>query len=243
MVDGVEEIRKAVRKLIGQNIDQVSFYSTGGDSEENDRTTDMHFSMEEMKSIVNEARMAGLKVMSHAENLRATRIAVELGVDTIEHADTIRDGTELDEATCKKMAEKNIFICPTLSIFFVGAWGVKRIPEHTVNGWKRAIKNGVKILLGSDVFGDPDLPYGRGNIGEIKLLVDILGMTPLEAITSGTKYGAEACGLGEKLGTIEKGKLANILVLKEDPTDDIDILLDNQNIKYIIKEGNLVGEH
>ena len=62
-------------------------------------------------------------------------------------------------------------------------------------------------------------------------------MTPLEAITSATKYGAEACGMGDKVGTLEKGKLADIVVVEQDPTSDIDVLLNKENIKYVIKEG------
>jgi len=73
--------------------------------------------------------------------------------------------------------------------------------------------------------------------------VDLLGMTPLQAITSATKLGAEACGIDDKVGTIEKGKLADLLVVKENPSVDIDVLVRKENVKYIIKEGNLAVEH
>ena len=240
-VDGVEEIRKAIRKLLAQNVDHIKFVSTGSGMSEKDRPQDVHFSMEEMSTIVNEAHMVGLKVMCHATNLRAIKAVVELGVDTIEHCE-YAEGDDLDEETCKKMSKKNIFLTPTMAVHFTSPAAPKEIPEYLVNGWKRAIKNGVKILLGSDVWADPITPYGKQNIAEIKLLVDILGMTPLEAITSATKLGAEACGIGDKVGTIEKGKLADLLVAKKDPTSNIDILLNKENIKYIIKEGNLVVE-
>ena len=68
-------------------------------------------------------------------------------------------------------------------------------------------------------------------------------MTPLQAITSATKLGAEACGIDDKVGTIEKGKLADLLVVKENPSVDIDVLVRKENVKYIIKEGNLAVEH
>lgn len=197
--DGVEEIRKAIRKLVGQNVDHIKFFATGGGLWEKDRVEDMHFGLEEMRTIVDEAHMVGLKVMCHAENLQGIRAAVELGVDTIEHGDN-EEGCELDEETCQKMAEKNIFLTPTLSINFVGEWAEEGLPEYVINGWKRAI-------------------------------------------TSATKFGAEACGIDSRVGTIEKGKLADLLVLKKDPTRNIDILLDKGNIRYIMKEGNLVVEH
>jgi len=183
-----------------------------------------------------------LKVMCHAENLQSVKTLVELGVNSIEHGDN-EDGDELDEETCRKMAEKNIFLTPTLSIYFLGMEAGEELPQCLINGWKRAIKNGVKIILGTDAWADPITPYGKYNIGEIKLFVDILGMTPLQAITSATKFGAEACSIGDKVGTIEKGKLADLLVLKKDPSNNVDILLDKENIKYVVKDGSLAAEH
>ena len=109
-----------------------------------------------------------------------------------------------------------------------------------VRGLKRAKNNGVKILLGTDTWADSVTPYGKFNVGEIKLLVDVLEMTPLEAITTATKYGAEACGIGDQVGTVEKGKLADLLVVKRDPASNIDVLLEKKNIKYVIKEGVFV---
>ena len=240
-VDGVEEIRKAIRKLIGQNVDHIKFVSTGAGMSKNDRPEDVHFSMEEMRTIMDESNMVGLKVMCHTTNMKAIRAVVELGVNTIEHCQYAEED-DLNEELCKKMAEKNIFITPTMAVHFTGTAPAKEIPKYLVNGWKRAMKNGVKILLGSDVWGDPITPYGKQNIAEIKLLVDVLDMTPLQAITSATKFGAEACGISEKIGTIEKGKLADLLIVSKDPTNNIEILLNRENVKYIVKEGNLVVE-
>ncbi len=236
LVDGVEEVRKAVRRLIGQNVDHIKFWATGGGAWEKERTTDMHFSRAEMEVIMEEARMVGLPVMCHAESVESVKIAVDLGVRSIEHADD-DNGYELDDETCMKMAEKNIFITPTLAIFYLE--GEDILPSW-IRSLKRARKHGVKILLGTDAWADSVTPYGKFNISEIKLLVDVLGMTPLEAITAATKHGAEACGLGDKIGTVEEGKLADLLVVKEDPVSDIEVLLDRDNIRYVIKEGNFV---
>jgi len=74
-------------------------------------------------------------------------------------------------------------------------------------------------------------------------LVDVLEMTPLEAITAATKHGAEACGIGDKVGTVEKGKLADLLVVKKDPVSDIEVLLDKDNVRYVIKDGKFVVDH
>jgi imidazolonepropionase-like amidohydrolase len=236
LVDGVEEVRKAVRKLIGQNVDHIKFFATGGGSWAKERTTDMHFSRAEMEVIMEEAQRVGLPVMCHAESIESVKIAVELGVRSIEHADDDNE-YELDDETCQIMVEKNIFLVPTLCIFYFDLEEGEDILPSWINSLKRAKNNGVKLLLGTDTWADSATPYGKFNISEIKLLVDVLEMTPLEAITSATKYGAEACGIGDKVGTLEKGKLADIVVVKQDPTSDIDVLLNKENIKYVIKEG------
>lgn len=239
LVDGVEEIRKAVRKLIGQNVDHIKFWATGGGAWEKERTTDMHFSRAEMEVIMEEAQMIGLPVMCHAESIESVKIAVELGVRSIEHADD-DNGYELDDETCRKMVEKNIYLVPTLCIFYFDLEEGEDILPSWVRSLKRAKDNGVKMLLGTDTWADSVTPYGKFNISEIKLLVDILDMTPLEAITAATKYGAEACGIDDQVGTVEKGKLADLLVVKRDPASNIDVLLEKKNIKYVIQEGVFV---
>jgi len=236
LVDGVEEVRKAVRKLIGQNVDHIKFFATGGGAWRLDQAPDSHFSRAEMEVIVEEAHRVGLPVMCHAESVEAVKIAVELGVRSIEHADD-DNGHELDDETCRKMVEKNIYLVPTLCIFYFDLEEGEDILPSWINSLKRAKKHGVKILLGTDTWCDDVTPYGKFNISEIKLLVDVLDMTPLEAITSATKYGAEVCGIGEQVGTLEKGKLADLLVVKQDPVSNIDVLLDKENVKYVIKEG------
>lgn len=236
LVDGVEEARKAVRKLIGQNVDHIKFFATGGGAWRLDQAPDMHFSRAEMEVIVEEAHRVGLPVMCHAESVETVKIAVELGVRSIEHADDDH-GFELDDETCRKMVEKNIYLTPTLCIFYFDLEEGEDILPSWINSLKRAKEHGVKMLLGTDAWCDDAAPYGKFNISEIKLLVDVLGMTPLEAITSATKYGAEVCGIGDKVGTLEKGKLADIVVVKQDPISNIDVLLNKENIEYVIKEG------
>ena len=242
LVDGVEEVRKAVRQLIGQNVDHIKFWATGGGAWEKERATDLHFTRAEMEVIMEEAGMVGLPVMCHAESVESVKIAVDLGVRSIEHADD-DNGYELDDETCLKMVEKNIFLTPTLAIFYFDLEEGEDILPSWVRSLKRAKKHGVKILLGTDAWADSATPYGEFNISEIKLLVDVLEMTPLEAITAATKHGAEACGIGDKVGTVEKGKLADLLVVKKDPVSDIEVLLDKDNVRYVIKDGKFVVDH
>ena len=242
LVDGVDEVRKAVRQIIGQNVDHIKVWATGGGASEKERATDMHFTRDELEVIVEEAGMVGLPVMCHAESVESVKMAVELGVRSIEHADD-DNGFELDDETCRKMVEKDIFLTPTLAIFYFDLEEGEDILPSWIRSLKRARKHGVKILLGTDTWADSATPYGKFNISEIKLLVDVLDMKPLEAITAATKHGAEACGIGDKVGTIEKGKLADLLVVKKDPVADIDVLLDKDNVRYVIKEGRFVVNH
>jgi len=242
LVDGVEEVRKAVRQIIGQNVDHIKVWATGGGASEKERATDMHFTRDELEVIMEEAGMVGLPVMCHAESVESVKMAVDLGVRSIEHADD-DNGFELDDETCRKMVEKNIFLTPTLAIFYFDLEEGEDILPSWIRSLKRARKHGVKILLGTDTWADSATPYGKFNISEIKLLVDVLDMTPLEAITAATKHGAEACGIGDTLGTIEKGKLADLLVVKKDPVADIEVLLNKENVRYVIKDGRFVVNH
>jgi len=231
--DGVDSVRRAVRKLIGLGADCIKFFASGGGSWEKDRMEDQHFTLEEMKAIVDEAHMAGMKVAAHAEGLKGAKAAVEVGVDTIEHGDV------LDEEVCKEMVRKNIILVPTISVYYVGPWAAWEVQQKS---FKIARSVGVKIALGSDAFVEDWTSYGTYNIGEIKKLVD-WGMSPMEAIMSATKIGAEALGIEDKVGTLEKGKLADILLVKGNPLEDITVLLDKKNIQTIIKEGRIMRRY
>jgi len=96
--------------------------------------------------------------------------------------------------------------------------------------------------MGSDSITETLTSFGQYNVTEIKRLVDA-GLSNMEAIVAATKIGAEVCGIGDTVGVIEEGKIADLLVVKEDPTANIDILLNKENIKFVIKDGNLVVEH
>lgn len=238
--DGVEEIRKAVRKLISQGVDAIKVWMCGGGSWERDSVADVHFTMEELNTVVEEARMAHLRVAAHCENLATIKMAIAAGVDTIEHADVLAGEEKLDEDTCRAMVKQDIIIVPTLSIYFVGPWAVEAIPQNIVDSYKLAIKTGVKIAAGADNIAAAVTPYGQFNLGEIKLLVDILGLTPMQAIVSATKIGAEALGIADKVGTVEKGKSADLLIIKGNPAENISVLMNKENIEHVIKEGKLI---
>lgn len=200
---------------------------------------DIHYSMEELKAIVDETHMmVGFKATAHAESLKAVKMCLEAGIDTIEH------GEVLDEEACKEMARRNVILIPAIASCFVA--GPCAFTQDQVKAFFRTLKMarelGVKMGMGSDSITETMTPFGQYNVTEIKRLVDA-GLSNMEAIVAATKIGAEVCGIGDKVGVIEEGKVADLLVVKEDPTTNIDILLNKENIKFVIKEGNLVVEH
>ncbi|KXA98070.1 hypothetical protein AKJ39_02560 [candidate division MSBL1 archaeon SCGC-AAA259J03] len=242
---GVEEFRKMTREFIGRGADIIKTYTTGAGFWEKDDKNDVHINMNELKTVVKEAHACSVKVAVHCQNLQGIKMAVRADADILIHFDHIHMGEDvtIDEEICEKIANKNIIVAPTISINFVERWTEEEIPENQIDSWKLALEKGVKFAVGSDAFSDSLTPFGEYNANEIKYLVDKIGLSPLEAITSATKTGAEALGINDKIGTIEEGKIADLLVLKKDPTENIDVLLDKQNIKYTVKEGELKIEH
>lgn len=238
LCDGVNEVRKAVRELIGRGADGIKLYADGGGLWEKDRVEDVHYTMEELKAIIDETHMMiGFKVTAHAESLKAVKMCLEAGIDSIEH------GEVLDEETCKEMVRRNVILIPTIASGFVGSWAITEAEVKSLfRNFKMAHEVGVKIGMGSDACAESDTPFGVYNVTEIKRLVEA-GLSNMEAIVSATNIGAETCGISDKVGVIKKGKLADLLVLKGNPLSNIDVLLDKENIKFVIKEGNLVAEH
>ena len=242
--DGVEEVRKAIRYLIRTGVDVIKLLVTGGCMDISSEPGIQNYNYEEIDVAVKEAHKFGRKVGVHVEGLSGLKDALKAGVDTIEH------GFNLDEESIQIMKEKNIYLIPTL---FCGDNIVKNgvkagIPEYAVKkakktvetavrSFKNAYKSGVKIAMGSDA-GTPFFPQGEG-AKELEFMVSC-GMSNFDAILSATKNASEALGIDNKVGTIEKGKMADLLVLNKDPLEDITILQKKDCIKAVIKEGDII---
>ena len=231
-VDGVEGGRKAVREQISYGVDWIKVYSdrtyfVRPDGVLDDTPT---FTLDELKAIVDETHREHRKVASHAMALNGVHNSVEAGVDSIEHGDYIADA---DLATMKA---KGIYYVPTLYVGeYVaegrgGVWPkMIAINQDTV---RRAMKAGVKIAFGTDVGGfswdiNPSLQF--------QSLVK-LGMTPRQAIKTSIKTGAELLGLQNDIGSLEKGKYADIIVVEGDPLADVAAL---QKVTQTMKGGVL----
>jgi imidazolonepropionase-like amidohydrolase len=185
-------------------------------------------------------------------------------VDSIEH------GEDLDEELCQEMVKRGTILVPTLEL--LTTWYVEFMPadspvEHirpevflhrdvddvpdvesgqryaraVVENFMMAKENGVKIALGSDSVYSPLTPHGEYSAREFRAMVKA-GMSPLEAITAATSVGAQALGMAHRVGSIEPGKAADLLVVNKDPTADADVLYDARNIRWIISNGRLAVE-
>jgi imidazolonepropionase-like amidohydrolase len=262
--DGEAEIRKKIRLMLREGADQIKFWASGGGYSTVDPISDVHYTLDECKAIVNEAKLIkNMPVLSHAENLLSIQYSIEAGVDSIEHGD------ELDEECAEKMAARGIYFVPTVNLvanWYLDRFGDTKVeatpvsveygPFRTVEAmegggdsvdghkirkqiygmFRMAKEKGVKIAMGSDTVRDLTTKYGEYSIREMRAMVEA-GMTNLEAIRAATQTAAEVLKLDRHIGVIEEGKLADLLVLRKNPAESLDVLLDKDNIHYVITEG------
>ncbi len=244
--DGSEEVRKAVRSLIGSGVDVIKLLATGGVMDVVTTPGAQNYNFEEIKVAVEEAHKLGKKITAHVEGLSGAKDCIKAGIDSIDH------GIELDDEAVQMMKEKGTFLIPTLLAPYniaehgtkggIAEYAVKKdleVIERHKESFKRAYRTGVKIAMGTDT-GTPFSKHG-GNAKELELMVEN-GMTPMEAIMSTTRVASEAIGLEKSIGTLEKGKLADLIILDGDPLTDITLLQKKELIKLVMKEGEKVVE-
>ncbi len=238
VADGIDGILNAVRRQIKMKTDWVKFFATGGLMDPED---EQEFADEELRALINEAHSKGKRVCAHCMYAKGTLAAVKAGVDTVEH------GSDLTEEIVAVMLKNGTLLIPTLYAPYANVnWGGKfNLPEFYVSkcrsmfekhvkSFRMALEQGVKIALGTDCGYTPCV-HGT-NAFELELLVKF-GMTPMEAVKAATKNAAMALSMEDRLGTIEKGKLADLIVVDGNPLQDIRILQDKKKIYLVMKEG------
>lgn len=244
-VDGVDDCRRKVREVLRAGADIIKICSTGGVLSPTDHPEFTQFSPEELEVIVREAAYRrGVKVMAHAQGVEGIKNAVRAGIHSIEH------GIYLDDEAIELMLKHGTFLVPTLlaplAVLEAGEKG--GMPEYGIRKSKevieihsesiaRAHKAGVKIAMGTDA---GVMPHGT-NLRELGLMVNI-GMTPMESIVATTKIAAQCLGWDDEVGTLEAGKLADIVIAKMNPIQDIRSLENNDNIALVMKAGKVVKE-
>jgi len=240
--DGVEECIKAVRARVGEGVDFIKIHSSGGIMSE-DKLSWRNYRVEEIKAICDEAHAFEKRVAAHAEGTEGIKIALKGGVDTIEH------GIYLDDECIKMMLKRNVYLVPTLCVTEAclkqgeATGAPKSSIEKGRSAYKvhreslqKAYKAGVKIALGSDAF---NLTRVANNAIEFSQMA-LAGIPPLEVIKAGTHNAAEALGIADKVGTIEEGKLADLILMRKNPLDDISVIEDHSQILLVVKNGKVV---
>jgi imidazolonepropionase-like amidohydrolase len=232
-VDGVEGARLAVREQISHGADWIKYYSDRAYFFTPDGVlhSKVNFRDDEARAIVEEAHRLGHKVAAHSIGSDGIAASLRAGVDSIEHGDGYTD--ELLDLTVKQ----GVYWCPTVMVGAyvapgrAGNW-VKMVDlEH--KAFTQGVKKGVKIVMGTDAGGFPWTDPNLNEAKEFHYYVDY-GMTPMQAIRSGTTLGAEMLGWSDRIGSVETGKFADLVAVAGDPLADITEL---ERVRFVMKEG------
>lgn len=244
IINGPAEAARAVRQEIKLGADAIKLLVTGGVMTDGSDVGALQWSEEELAAAIGTAHRLGRRVAGHCHGAAGAKAAVRLGLDTLEH------GTLLDEEALELMAERGTFYVPTL---VAGRQIAERgteagIPEYAVRKARQVVdahrrsvrlarELGVRIAFGTDS-GTPFNPAGA-NAVELVYLVEA-GLTPAEALRAITLGAAEALGLADELGTVEPGKLADLVLVDGDPLADVGLLRDPGRIRAVLQGGRLV---
>ena len=237
VANGPEAVRSIVREMVRVGADVIKFATTGGaSSRQGHGPMDVAFGPDEVRALVDEAAALGKLTMCHALGGPGLRMCVEAGVGSVEHGCYLADDPDL----LKMMADNNTFFTPTFEVYefhsSISAPHVKARAEalfHThQESLHRAVTAGTKITAGTDAGG---FVHGD-NAREIELMVE-RGLTPMQAIQTATGWAAECIGLGKEIGTIAKGKQADLLAVAGDPLKNIGVLRDQSAIKLVMRGG------
>jgi imidazolonepropionase-like amidohydrolase len=236
VADGAESILHKVREVIKYGADVIKFCGSGGVFSKGDDPKREEYGPAEMKTLVEEAHRRGRKVATHVHAAVAIHDAVRAGVDSVEHA------IFLDDEGIALMKEHGTYLVPTTYPLF---WFDEHMKELNLPVWVRqkvaiiipaakedmgrAFRAGVKVALGSDA---GVYPHGE-NGGEFEAMVK-LGMPPVQALQAGTLNAATLLGWDDRVGTLEPGKLADLVAVTGDPVRDIQLM---KHVQFVMKGG------
>ncbi len=243
LINGADEARSAVRKLVKDGVEWVKTYPTGDAAapDTNDHHT-LCMTFEEMHAVVATAHNHGLKVTGHCRATAGIKNALRAGYNTLEH------GTFMDDEALEMLLQRNTPVVPALqfeyaSIVHGPAFGMsqrvvdghKETLEGGAESARRILRAGGRLGMGGD-YGFAWTPHGT-YAKELTFFVRHVGLSPLEVLTCATKTGAEIMGRDREFGTLEAGKLADVLVVDGDVLADISILEDRARLLAVLQGG------
>lgn len=240
VANGPTAARAKVREMIQAGADAIKTGTTGGASSRPGLgPKDLHMGRDELKAIVDEAHIHGKNVMCHALGGSGLRMAVEIGVDSVEH------GTYLDEDPdlLTLMVQNDVFYIPTFSVYIYhrehgtphGKARAEELRQHHERSVQMAMDAGVKVVAGTDAGG---WVHGN-NAQELSCLVEA-GMSPMEAIKSATSRAAECLGLGANIGIVETGKTGDLILVDSNPLKDVTTLERGKSVRLVMKNGQVI---
>jgi len=241
VVDGIDEMRKRVREVLRAGADWIKLATTGGVLSPADVPTSSQLTIDEVATAVYEAAAQGKRCMAHAQGSQGIKNALLAGVASIEH------GVYLTDELIDLMLERDVYLVPTLVaplavVKFsqehpellppvMAAKALSVVEDHQ-RSFRMAVEAGVKIAMGTDS------GVGRhGENGQELVLMVENGMTPMQAIVASTSSAAQLLHLDENLGTLEAGKLADVIIVDADVLNDISKISDPANVKLVLKGG------
>jgi imidazolonepropionase-like amidohydrolase len=239
--DGSDEMRKAARELIKAGVDFIKVVASGGVYGHGEEIGSLQSDLDELSAAVREAHKTSKKVAVHVYPAKGIEISLDAGVDSIEH------GSFLTPELARRMRSKGTFLVPTLSVYQSmneqqadpsTPEYIKRKTAQVVEASRDALRiakaNAIKIATGTDA-GGPWHPHGS-LFKELELFVDT-GMSPAEALHCATLSGAELLGMDKDIGSLEPGKLADLIAVKGDPLSDIRAV---REVVFVAKGGSPV---
>ena len=241
VADGVDEVRKKVRFNVQQGADLIKFHATGGVLSPGDDPKHTTYTLDEMRAIVDEANRLGRPVAAHAHGKEGILWASLAGARSIEH------GSYMDDETARTLKKNGTWYVPTLYVVepIIAPGNALNIPEESLakarvvqqqmrRAFRAALKAGVRIAFGSDAGVFQHGHQGR----EFKIYVDE-GMTPMQAIRTATGDAAEVLGWERTVGTVERGRFADLIAVPGDPLRDITEL---ERVRWVMKGGTVVKD-
>jgi imidazolonepropionase-like amidohydrolase len=240
IADGPDAVRAAVRRSIKDGADVVKCYIGGDALLPHTPIGDCTYTLAEVAALVDESRMRGRLSAAHVRGQQSSRVAALAGVDSLEHA------TYADDETLRMIADKGLTLVPGLRYLYsiiengprfgideavIAPSGLRDEIKQAADTYRRARDLGIRMCPGGD-FGFAWNPHGE-YAKDIQVFVDVIGYTPLEAITCATRSGAELMRMDDRFGTLRPGKLADLVVVNGDPLRDVTVLQDRGRLSVM----------
>ena len=247
LVDGPDEMRRVARVMVREGVDSIKV-NVSGDPGLRTGADMLAYTEAEVAAVADVAIDHGLNLTCHARGRESVKLAAKLGFTAIFHCD-FADAEALDALVARK---DSVFLAPAIGhtyalAFEAAEWGttpeyadkvlgLPRMLEHSVRSHVEAVKRGVRVVPGGD-YGVTWNPMGT-NARDLEHFVNLLGFTPAQALMAATQWGGELMGMGDELGLIKPGYLADLLCVDGDPTKDVTLLQDRDKIVAIMKDGS-----